>query len=183
MIGPLADWHVDVLLNAQENPQHSRTMLTKLTKQQHLLLQELERTKRRLREEVWAREEKTAADKTASPVDPADSLAVLWASRRARGCDSVAAASKKGMLSPSSRNHKQLSRTTDGRRDPVPKEGPSLKRSWREAGMGPAEDEAEGERTTGAMDPAGNSRASTVSPSTSPLTRIDLLPVMSTTGE
>lgn len=165
----------------QENPQHSRTMLTKLTKQQHLLLQELERTKRRLREEIWAREERAATNKSAQPIDPGDPLA-LW--RNNQGRDDVTRPSKDTLFSPSrSQKDKQPSRMAETRRDQNTKKGVRLKRSRSEAGMGPVEGDVEGAARARGVDLEENSRPSMGCASKNLSTRIDLLPVMCTTGE
>lgn len=164
----------------QENPHNSRTMLTKLTKQQHLLLQELGRTKRRLREEIWAREERTATDNTAQPIDSGDPLA-SW---RNQGRDATIMPSKKALGSPSRcRNDKQSSRMADTRRDPNTRGGARLKRSRSEAGMCPVEGDVGGAGRARAMHPEDNNRPSMGSSPMTLSTRIDLLPVMCTTGE
>lgn len=168
----------------QEEPGYPTMMLNKLSKQQQLLLQELERTKRRLREEIWAREGRTAANtnNNALPTDPADPLA-LWSNYHARSADfgSKSANNANALVPPSSyQSNKRSSQVPDGRKGPHAPGGARLKRSRIEAGIvSPVEnpDKKEGiERLQAAMKSEEKSRAP-------PSTRIDMLPVMSSTGE
>lgn len=107
-------------------------MLSKLSKQQHLLLRELERTKCRLREEIWARE---------------------------------------GRIATNAKTNKQPEVVVGGPRVDVA----CLKRSRSEAGMSSIESDAEG---------GGRGRVLELeAPKPTLSTRIDMLPVMSSTGE
>lgn len=161
----------------QEDPEYSRTMLNKLSKQQHLLLQELERTKRRLREEIWAREGRTGASDAARPTTPPDQLA-SWPHRQTHG-GTCASLPGTALNSPSSYRSKKRSQATDGGREPHASGSARLKRSRSEAGINPVDiDDTEGvhvERAR-ATKPEESNRPS-------PSTRIDMLPVMSSTGE
>lgn len=166
----------------QEEPEYPTMMLNKLSKQQQLLLQELERTKRRLREEIWAREGRTAiyTNNNALPTDPADPLA-LWSNHHARGADfGRSVHNANALVSPSSyQSNKRSSQVPDGRKGPNAPGGARLKRSRIEAGIvSPVENPTkEGtERFQAAMKSEEKSRAP-------PSTRIDMLPVMSSTGE
>ncbi|CAN0490444.1 unnamed protein product, partial [Ectocarpus sp. 12 AP-2014] len=114
---------------------YSRTMLSKLSKQQHLVLRELERTKRRLREEVWAREEKTTKH-TAQPTDPGDPY-TSWSSCQARGSN-VTRPSNIAPASPSKcSSNGRSAQMTGARAGPNARDGARLKRSRTEAGMSP----------------------------------------------
>lgn len=156
----------------QEGPDSSRTMLNKLSKQQHLLLQELERTKRRLREEIWAREGRTATSDVARPTSPTEPSA-SWAHQQMHG-SACARLPTTAFNSPSSyRTKKRSSQVTDGGRGPHISGGARLKRPRSEAGICPTENDVEGVH---AMKPEESNRPS-------PSTRIDMLPVMSSTGE
>lgn len=149
-------------------------MLNKLSKQQQLLLQELERTKRRLREEIWAREGRTATTDNAPPTDAPDPL-TLWSNHHTR--DANYGRSANALISPSSyQSNKRSSQVTDGGRGPNASGGARLKRSRIEAGMSPVESRAEGIERLRALKLEEKSQAP-------PSTRIDMLPVMSSTGE
>lgn len=161
----------------QEDPEYSRTMLSKLSKQQQLLLQELERTKRRLREEIWAREQRTATTSNALPADSADPLA-LWSNRHTHDPDHGRYANN-ALGSPSSyQSNKRSSHLTNGGKGQNAAGGARLKRSRVEAGMSLVENPTttQGIERLGSMKPEEKSRAP-------PSTRIDMLPVMSSTGE
>lgn len=159
----------------QEDQDYSRTMLNKLSKQQHLLLQELERTKRRLREEIWAREGRTGIPGAARPTspDPLDS----WPRQQAHGSAGARLPST-ALDSPSNYRSKKRSQAADGGRGQHTSGGASLKRSRSEAGIRPTEIDVEGEHVerARATRPEESHRLS-------PSTRIDMLPVMSSTGE
>ncbi|CAN0234981.1 unnamed protein product, partial [Scytosiphon promiscuus] len=183
----LRRWHWQrfsfaAMIGPMEDLPPSRTMLTKFTKQQRLLLQELERTKRRLREEILAREERTANNVTVQPVDHGDPFS-SWGNDQGR--DPATRPSKNALYSPSRfRNGKQSPPLTDAMRDSGIKRGARLKRSRSEAGMGNAvEGDRGGAERTRAMNPEENKRSSLECPSKSPSMGIDLLPIMCTTGE
>lgn len=150
-------------------------MLYKLSKQQHLLLQELERTKRRLREEIWAREGRPGASDVARPTNPPDLLS-SWPHKQTRGSARIPTTM---LNSPSTyRSKKRSSQVTDGGRGPQNSGGTRLKRSRNEGCISPTDSGVEGvsvERAR-ATKPEESNRPS-------PSARIDMLPVMSSTGE
>lgn len=153
-------------------------MLNKLSKQQHLLLQELERTKRRLREEIWAREGRAGTSDAARPTNPPDPWE-SWPHQQSHGsaCDNLP---NTALNSPSShRSKKRSSQVTDGGRGLHSSGGGArLKRSRSEAGIGPTDSDVEGVRVerARATKPEESSRPF-------PSTRIDMLPIMCSTGE
>lgn len=141
-------------------------MLSKLSKQQHLLLRELERTKRQLREEIWKREGRTA---DALPADRDQAERPI----RPRGV-SRESKSNKALLSPTKGVIHQSTTMIKGIGQGAV-EGACLKRSRSEAGMSCVENDTEGVDKAKAVKPEGGRPT--------PCTRIDMLPVMSSTGE
>ena len=141
-------------------------MLNKLSKQQHLLLRELERTKRRLREEIWKREGRIADAPPADHYQAARSIRSRGASRESK--------SNKALLSPTRYESHQSPTIIKGAGRGSAK-GTCLKRSRSEAGMSCVENDAEGVDKAKVVKPEGGRHT--------PCTMIDMLPVMSSTGE
>lgn len=141
-------------------------MLRKLSKQQHLLLGELERTKRRLHEEIWSREENNTAAVLSAKPDP-----LAWRYHPTFG---YAKSSKENTNSPArpvSSNKQSPVRNTA--RHYADTGGAScLKRSRSEAEMSSVDSEAEG---------AEIARLAVARPPAT--TMIGMLGVMSSTGE
>lgn len=175
-------------------PNISRTMLRKLNKQQHLLLEELERTKRRLREEIRAREEGTipqydddsdgshftalpssnpvelgltaAKDEAAKPTISSCKGSAIWSPRRQATNERLLAISGARHNDPARERHTGLVNR--------------LKRSRSEAGIGISRSKdalaagVEADRMQEQQ--KGNNQPATAA------TRIDMLPVMASTG-
>lgn len=139
--------------------------MSKLSKQQHFLLRELERTKRRLQEEIWAREARTAI---APPINPESAI---WLNKPFDNGEVL-----ENVLPSTAGNvpdtHLPTTNVPGGRPGI---RGTCLKRSRSEAGMSSVEGDLDGIYREKAMQP-GMLRPS-------PTTRIDMLPVMSSTGE
>lgn len=168
--------HLDVVRTKQEGQDYSRTMLNKLSKQQHLLLQELERTKRRLRAEISARERRTDSPKDAPPTTTSPGHFASWSNQHSDGAGAGGRPSSFTLLSPSSqRRNKRASQATDGGRGPNAP-GARFKRSRNEGCRSPVESD-----TAGAERPRVIQTEESCRPS--PTTRIGMLPVMSSTGE
>lgn len=148
----------------QEEARVSRAMLSKLSKQQHLLLRELERTKRRLREEIHAREERRL-------IPPTDSDTIAWTSQWIGNVETA----RDTLSSPAvcvGTKRFPIKNVVGGGRGPG---NASLKRSRSEAGIGYVENDAEGIET------ARGPKPEVARPY--PTTRIDMLPIMASTGE
>lgn len=143
----------------------SSAMLSKLNKQQRLLLRELERTKRRLREEISARTERTTV------ASPTDSNPAAW-SNKAHGDEWTSKDTLHAAARLTNKKRSQITSAGGGRQDAG---GACLKRSRSEAGMSSIERDAEG------VERALTAKLYVARPS--PATRIDMLPVMASTGK
>lgn len=171
----LATALIDGIRTKKETQDYPRTMLNKLSKQQHLLLQELERTKRRLRAEISARERRTDGPSNDAPTT-SPGHAGSWVNQRSDGADVGGRPSSSIFRSPSSqRSNKRASQPADGGRGPNAP-GARFKRSRNnEACKSPTDSDAAGAEKQRAPKAEDSCRPS-------PATRIGMLPVMSSTG-
>lgn len=147
-----------------EKSNASRARLRKLSEQNHLLLHELKQTKNQLRKEVWARKEEEEEIPTSS--DPL--LAWLGGINGTLESPIVTSSTPQSNTKPLT-----VAKMVDGRRHFQC--STSSKRSRSETDMNPLD-----------IDTDGYEKSPPITPETgqpSPFTRIDMLPIMASTGQ
>lgn len=163
---------LDGCATEQGEPNVSRALLCKFSKQQHLLLCELERTRRRLREEQWMKEERSLKTALDPPTRP---NSARW--HHHAGGDSREEYSDHSVPLCKRLAKNKRGPATEVARDRSGLEGACFKRSRSEDGANVmvTKEEMRG------CGPLMTTVAAMGRPS--PATKIDMLPVMSSTGE